>query len=200
MRFERSPRREPTPPGRDEPQPFEVPEWFWPPEHVIGAGVALDPVVIAGERVAIALSAVRAFPAGLLVDVTLVARDQRPGKDWHGSLLPRRPPAAPLEANALGWGFDLGAIGQAGNDAHVGRPTLVDEEVDSSVPPDHPVLTPRQGSGGVGGAMVTCWLWPLPNEVFQFVVEWPAEGIRLTHRSIDVALVSDAAHRAVTIW
>lgn len=188
----------PQPARRPAPDMPKIPEWLSPPEALIGAGVALDPVVIAGDRVALALTGVTAFPTGLLVNVALVARTPSPGLDWL-EFLSVPPAAGPLDAHALGWGFDLGSLGRVGNDEDLGGLGLVSGG-DAPTPPRHPVLNARQGSGGVFGAEMTCWLWPLPEEQFVFIVEWPGEGIPMVRRAIDVDLVRDAAARAVKVW
>jgi hypothetical protein len=59
----------------------------------------------------------------------------------------------------------------------------------------------RGGGGGDRRFDMRFWLWPLPPPgPLAFVVEWPAEGVELTRRAIDVAELLEAATRAEELW
>jgi hypothetical protein len=67
--------------------------------------------------------------------------------------------------------------------------------------PDHPVLHPGGGSGGMRRYDVQYWLWPLPPPGPILVVcEWGDMGIELTTQSIEADPFLEAATRARSLW
>jgi hypothetical protein len=65
--------------------------------------------------------------------------------------------------------------------------------------PEHPVLFSHSAMGGYA-PNAAYWLWPLPEDGLEWIVEWPYQGISETRTPLDGAAVRDAAARARDVW
>jgi hypothetical protein len=171
------------------PEPeFEVgarrrqPEWAGPPDNVLAATVPLDLVLANTGELAVVLGRVRAYPTGVLFDVTILRRtlgdnEERPfGIRFH-----RGGPGSFRLGVELPDGLRLGA--------HVGGD------------PERARLSPQGGGGSDLRYTTEYWLWPLPGEGTMHVAcEWRDEGLDEAVRELDTVPILEAAGRAVELW
>ncbi len=183
---------EPPPPPPKPPRVHRQPEWFGPPDNVVGVVVPTDLTLARTDELALVLRSVAAYPTGARFEIPLLLRE--PVSDPLG-FLPFHPRRDRLDNDVLRIGVQYADGGKATNMEHpFMRPSPEDR-------PPGPVLMPRGGGGGGRHWDVSFWLWPLPkDDPFELVVEWPARGIALTRHAIRVAPILEAASRCEELW
>lgn len=179
----------------DLPAPEPAPahrHYRWEPPEAEFPGIVPIGTLLLGrtDRVAVAVTGLSAFSAGLEIFVTARIRPTADHPEQH---LPGGPRdlAASRRSFRLGLQFSDGgkAAGSPG-----GRP-------DHDAEPSGPVLYPFAGGGGPHSFFSRWWTWPLPPAgPLEFVCEWPAFGIAESRAGIDAQLVLDAAQRSVLLW
>lgn len=194
---------EDLPPAPELPEEEEyedvMPEWFGPPQQVMGAIVPLAQVVVRTENVFIGLRSITAYPSGLSIDVALsVRRGEMSRQRWQelqdqvwGNY---RPGVGP---GGLRWGVEL---------ADGWRTSTVNRmDWNPEVAPSPPVLVDSDGSGSSGAQMIErnteLWLWPLPEgDSLSLVLQWTALDIPETTWHLDLTPVRAALEQAVPFW
>jgi hypothetical protein len=68
----------PFPPVPPAPQPYRMPEWTGPPEHVVPGVVALELLLVNMGRHAVWISQAEVYPTGVSLRVDLHGRDPAP--------------------------------------------------------------------------------------------------------------------------
>lgn len=181
---------EPPPPPEPQ-QEHRQPEWFGPPDNIVGVVVPMDLTVARTDELALVLRSVAAYPTGARFDIPLLLRE--PVSDPLG-FLPFHPRRDGLD-DILRIGVQYANGGKATNMEHpFMRPNPEDR-------PPGPVLMPRSGGGGGRQWDVSFWLWPLPkDDPFELVVEWPARAVALTRHVVAVAPLVEAARRCEELW
>lgn len=186
----------------DEEPEQTMPEWFGPPEQVMGAIVPLAQVVVRTEHVFIGLRSLTAYANGLSIDVALAVRRAEMSRErwrevqdatWGGHQLP----GAPAAAGGLRWGVEL-ADGQRTSTSNRWdwRPEVV---------PPAPVLIDTDGSGSGDSRTIerssALWLWPMPEgEALSLVVQWPDLEVPQTTYRLDLEPVRAAVEKVQPFW
>lgn len=166
-----------------------------PPHGVLPGSVAIDLLLAVTDHVAVQLGPVLAWPNGLQLSLSMIARDMGASLDprGHGH---GRPPAEleeewpPRAVFRLGVQYPDG--GRAETYSFNGRPG-----------PNADGIWLSPGGGGGGGGKYRCeyWLSPLPPEgTMTFACRWPLWGIDEAHADLDTAPLREAAARARAIW
>jgi hypothetical protein len=140
------------------------------------------------DEVAVIVSPIFAYPNGLRFDVNAVPR------------------TAPEDPEAFFYAFRgdpeqqlrLAVEYPDGSTAASFRRSSVPDP-HSGNPPEQPVLFAGSAHGGYAPKLL-CWLWPLPEDGLDFVIEWPHQGIPATHAGLDGAAVRQAASEARDVW
>ena len=190
-------------PSEDDEIEHAMPEWFGPPQQVMGAIVPLAQVVLRTEHVFIGLRSLTAHRSGLSIDVALAVRRAgmtrgrwREVEDaaWGHH---HRPGASAAGAGGLRWGVELAD----------GRRTSTLNRVDwrPEVVPSPPVLVDNDGSGSGGSRMIerssALWLWPMPEgDAVSLVVQWPDLEVPVTTCRLDLGPVRAAVEHVVAFW
>ena len=185
---------EPPPPPPEPPREHRQPEWFGPPDNVLGVVVPLEVTLARTDVLALASRSVTAYPTGAQFDVQLLLRE--PVSDPLGWLpFHQHGRAGELADDVLRLGVQFADGAKAPNTQHpFMRP-------DPEERPPGPVLMPRGGGGGGRRWDLSFWLWPVPkDDPFALVVEWPARGIGLTRFELGVAPIVEAAKRSNELW
>jgi len=195
--------RPPRPPEDEEPPP-EMPDWFGPPDGVLGGVVPQNTVLTRTEHLFVGLPTLTAYPTGLLLSVVLAARRERmPRERWetveaafwadHG----HRPGRAQARDGGLRFGVELVD----------GRRTETQERFLSAfdVPREPPVLVEHQGEGSGGSyrqdKRTSLWLWPLPEgDALSLALQWPDLDLPLTYSRVELEPVRAALARVVPYW
>jgi len=169
---------EPPPPPPEPPEEHRQPEWFGPPDNVLGVVVPLDVTLARTSELALAVRGAVAYPTGIEFDVCLLLREPMQDPfDWHPFHRPREGSELPPEILRLGVQFADGA--KATNLGMPFFPQGPDER------PPGPILMPRGGGGGGRRWDVSFWLWPLPPRgELTLVCEWPVRAVELTRVEI----------------
>jgi hypothetical protein len=198
--FEERPPREPD----EEPPSPDMPEWFGPPDGVLGAVVPQNAVLARTEHLFAGLTAVTAYPSGVLLSLVLAARRlELPRERWaeveaaFWADQGHRPGRAPAGAGVLRLGVELADGRRTETQERFGPPF--------DVPRDPPVLVEHQGEGSGGSYRVdkrtALWLWPLPEgDALTLALQWPALELPLTTCRIELAPVRAALERVVPYW
>jgi hypothetical protein len=189
---------------RDEQPERRHPDWYGPPQDMMGGVVALGGVVHRSEHLFIGLPMATAYPTGVSfgLDVTL-SRGDWSRDEWHethdllmGERLHRRSQRA---GGTLMIGAEL-ADGRRLSTSSVGamwRGHGQDKQ------PEGPLLV-EHGRGGSGGGWTytdsrELWLWPLPDgRSLDLVLAWPALGIPDTRYAVNAVDLRAAATRAIS--
>jgi|tagenome__1003787_1003787.scaffolds.fasta_scaffold20186795_2 hypothetical protein len=195
--------RPPHRPDDDEPPPA-MPEWFGPPDDVLGGVVPQSAVLARTEHLFAGLTTLTAYPTGLLISLVLAARRQElPRERWeaveaafwaeHGHR-PGRPHAGD---GVLRLGVELAD----------GRRTETQDPFPPAfdVPREPPVLVEHRGEGSGGShrqdKQINLWLWPLPDgEAMTLVLQWPDLDLPLTFRRVELGPVREALARVEPYW
>jgi hypothetical protein len=162
-----------------------------PPDADFPGIVPIDTSLVLGrtDQVAVAITALAAYPTGFEIFVTARMRSDDPGTGA---------PDGP-DLGAARRSFHLGlqlsdgtkVIGLVGG----GRRREYDSE------PTGPILRPFMGGGGPHSQFSRWWAWPLPPKgPLDFVCAWTPLGIPETRVSIDAELILDAADRTIRLW
>jgi hypothetical protein len=185
----------PPPPPLPLPGERRQPEWFGPPDNVLGVVLPLERTLAATGDVALALRGVTVYPTGAEFDVVLLLRDGVGDPFGWMPFHARRGRAGELPPDVLRLGARFADGTKATNLAMPFFPHGFEER------PPGPVLMPRGGGGGGRRWDVSFWLWPLPAaDPFAIAVEWPARGIALTQVDVATAPLVEAAARAEELW
>jgi len=187
----RPPARPTEPRRRQRPMPAWV-----KPETEVPAVVEVARVMARSDRLAIALTELRAYSTGFSFGLCSVLRVAVSGLSHS----PWGPPGplpddedVPDDVLRVGVGFADGAS-VTNLDRRFGGYDLDNE-------PRRPFL--MYGSAGSSGRRYTAdhWVWPLPPPgPMTFVVEWPAFGIAESRVEVDAGLVLGAAARCLDLW
>jgi hypothetical protein len=210
---------EPPPPEPLTPEEFEVPEWYGPPQGVLGGVVPLELLLARSDKAAVVIESATVYPTGM--EFVIDVRWRERSEEWlfpEGFERRRRRAGGGLpdelfrsgvqfadgsKATSLGSGLDMPlAVGRGEEEAAEGGTIAAvdDEESEEESKPSGPVLAVQRAGGG-GRYSQSFWLWPLPPEgPFSFVCEWPALDIGLTRVEVDSALFREAAARSRTLW
>jgi hypothetical protein len=211
---------EPPPPLEPiTPEQVEVPEWYGPPEGVLGGVVPLELLLARSDKAGVVIESATVYPTGLefVIDVHWRERSEEwlfPGGFEHrrrraGGGLPDELFRAGIQfadgskATSLESGLDMPIAVAYGEEqtAGGGAVAVADDEESEEQVPQGPVLMSRGGGGGGQRYSQSFWLWPLPPEgSLSFVCEWPALDIALSRVDVDSALFREAASRSRTLW
>lgn len=162
------------------------PAWAMPPEHTLGAAVALNVVLGRNESAAMLLTHAVAFPGGVVLDVLAVRREAARHTPWEGD---GPPPDLAFRSRQVG-------AERFGVRFADGRHTGVGGGPDGDI-----ALTVQSAMSGAWRREARLWLWPLPppGEV-TFTAAWESLGLAETAVAIDAAPLRDAAARATAPW
>lgn len=197
------------PPAREEltrpPHP-PLPEWFAPPAAELGSSVVADRVLARSANVAVALSTVRAFSTGCVLNVEIVLRQQDMSPDSYWELQSALFPFGRVLSGGGRLPDRLLRFGVRYADGAKAT-TIGDGPPRAGGPPAAPQIwwMPSGGTMRSGQALAindqALWLWPLPPaEPFELAVEWPLGGIGLTLAELDGGPIAAAARRSASYW
>ncbi len=184
-----------APPPPPEPEPRARTPWDGPPNNVLGIVVPLNAVLAQSPRAAVTLGSITAYQDGFEFDYLIRSTEEKLGQALADHMHRRRSEAAgpdlPDDLFRLGIEFADGTrVTTLGSTLPFGSPAA-----------EGPMMVPRGGGGSFERWLGNWWVTPLPPpERLEFVCEWPAAGIALTRKEIDVAPILGAAARAVTLW
>jgi hypothetical protein len=188
----------PQPPREEPPRMPEHKAWHGPPLRTLPGRLSETLVLAHTDRVAVAVTALAAYPTGFTFDLETVPRRYDP-REWAG-------------LDHFGFHHGIGTHGEIPPEllrfgvefADGGRATSLDAPTRGHQPetaPTPPVLSARGGGGGGGRSRHDTWVWPLPPPgPLAFVCEWPALDIALTRIEIDAEALHRAATRSRLLW
>jgi len=162
-----------------------------PPQAEFPGIVPIDTLVLGRtDEVAVAITGLSAFSAGIEIFLTARIRPSAAHPDEHA-------PGGPRDLAASRRSFRFGL--QFADGGKVAGRTGGHPEHDSE--PAGAVLYPFAGGGAPYSFFSRWWMWPLPPAgPLEFVCEWPAFGIAESRAGIDAQLILDAAARSVRLW
>jgi hypothetical protein len=163
------------------------------PDNEIPAVVPLSLLLGRNEDTAVALTCIRVFSRGLLLEMAIRLRTTPPdgGHGLHQALM-GFPGADP--GNLLLFGVEY-ADGRGASNVGGVRASF-----DASGP-DDVALTPAGGGGGGNGFTHGVWLAPgPPRGPLTFVCAWASQGIEETRVTIDADVIVDAATTVIELW
>jgi hypothetical protein len=165
-------------------------KWRGVPEDTIGIPVAIRPLVIQNDRVAVIVSDVVAFSAGFTFSLAATSRlnpAPLPLNFSHPGMRSRR------EARGGGMRFGLAFAD--------GTKIVGPFQFQANQGSQSRVLRPRGGSGDQRRWAQALWCEPLPSAgPMNFVCEWADYGIPETSREIDADAIIEASTHAMPIW
>lgn len=166
------------------------------PDATLARGVPAEFVLAHTADAAIAVTGLRAYPAGFELTLTAVVRNERVGRmfepGWHYVF--KRFPDEPLPDEFLRFGMQF-ADGRVAT--NLARHAIPARESD----PADPILWPDGGGGGGQRYDMRYWVWPLPPDgPLTFLCQWPAVNVPESRTSINARLILDAAARAIPLW
>ena len=179
------------PPDDDtrEPEPRRE-RWRGVPEDTVDIPVALTPLVIRNDQIAIVLSEVVAYSAGFTFSLVAISRLSPAPLPLNFGLPGMR---SRREANGGGMRFGLAFAD--------GTKIVGPFQFQPSQGAQSRVLRPRGGSGDRRRSAQTFWCEPLPPAgSMTFVCEWADYGIPETSRDIDVDAIIVAGTHATPLW
>ena len=198
----------PGPPDDAEPEHRQS-VWMGPPDDVLPGVVPVEFVLGRSSSTVVCLTGMRAFPAGLHMNLAVRVRGPVARRDLNGEVFDG--PYAhgtdrQWQAGRLKWGFELSDGRRVTNvdpwpepPDHGHGPDHHEQWLEWE--PDHPVL---QGGGGGGSNRSVdrdYWLWPLPPAgPIRVVCQWPDQGIELTVHDLEAEPFLAAARRAHPAW
>jgi hypothetical protein len=174
-------------------------ELAWPGNNVIPGMAPLAVILARTEETAVAMTGIRADPAGFGFTLHLRLRNLHPRQRrefWpFPELGPHRGPEWPDEVLRLTIEFADGR-----SVSNLDPPTVGSGGPD----PDRPMLS---GGPGTGGG-VDGWLFDMDYRVrplpppgpLAFVCVWPGRGISSSRVEVDGAAVREAADAAMSLW
>jgi len=180
-----------------DPEPARPPTPPWAkPDDVLPGSAGIELLLAHNDEAAVAISELRAYPAGFSFMVSVVLR-QDDGSDVLGDLTRRmhsRHGSGELPAEFLRLGIEFADGAVASNIG--GRIPVSDQAT-----PEAPLLMPDSGGGGDRRYDMNYWVWPLPPDgPVTFVCAWPVVGIGESSATVDAAVIHAAAARAVMLW
>ena len=147
---------EPPPPPPGPLREHRQPEWFGPPDNVVGVVVPMDLTLARTDELALVLRSVDRVPDG---------REVRRSRSSSASRSPTRSASCRSTRDASADDDDVLRLGVQYADG--GKATNMELPFIRANPeerPPGPVLMPRGGGGGGRHWDVSFWLWPLPKE------------------------------------
>lgn len=188
------------PPAEEEPHPPEqryrsVP-WHGAPPATIPATVPVERVLARTDDVAVTISALQVYPAGLEFEVVFFSRPgiEEDGDDAFDGMLFHH-----HHRRGSGVSDDVPRVGVRFADGR--KVTTLDEHGLRDPAEGGPVLLGRGGGGGGERYAQSYWLWPLPETgPLTFVCAWPGRGIPVTSLDVDGDEVRAAARRAQVVF
>lgn len=168
--------------------------WHGPPPGTVPATVPVDRVVARSDDVAIAVTSLEVYPAGLQLAIVAFARpdtEQRDGLDL--ALFHHQHSRGELSDEVL-------RVGVAYADGR--KATNLQHEFAFPRPDEDGVVFRTEGGGGGGDRYAqTYWIWPIPPEgPLSVVCQWPAHRIPVSRLDIDGDLIRNAAGRAQIVF
>lgn len=184
-----------------------LPAWLAPPATELGTSMAIDRVLVHNSTVAVALSSVRAYSTGCLLNVEVVLRQNGLSPDAFWDLQMSLYPLARIRSTG-GDRLPDKLLRFGVRYADGTKATTVAANADpAQEPPKDTRLSWLPGGStlrsgrDLGIHEVALWLWPVPPaEPFEFAVEWPVGGVGLTIVELDGAPIASAARRSTTYW
>ena len=189
----------PAPEPIEERTPYtRGPGFRGPSPDQVGRPVADSFVLARTAAAAIGVQAIRAFPTGVVLEISWVLRrGAETASEW----------AEAREASFRGTPFGRADDGPLfGVELADGAVARTDDPFDWRDPGPGPLLMNPGGSSGGGGTervhgSATLWLHPLPlPPTFDLVCAWPRFGVPETRRTIDAVAVLEAAAAATWLW
>ena len=172
------------------------PAWAGPPDNVLPAVVPAELVLARTDQTVVAVSALRAYPTGILFTLSVRLRNISDRERWRFASLFGYgiPEGEPLPDELLRFGVQFADGAKATN--------LDRRHPGGDGEPEGPVLLEQGGSGyGTHAWEADEWVWPLlPPGPLAFVCEWSGRGVGLSRAEIDGEVIREAAGRAVTLW
>ena len=184
--FADRPRHEP-----EEPEPRPAPPWAGPPDGTVPAIVPLERVVARSASVAIALTALEVYPAGLVLELVVMAarpldRDRNLLRLFHDP-----------------WADATTTAGRLRLGARLSDGTRVVADDHADLPDRRAPAAVLQSLGGGGNDRrhaARYWLWPLPTGPWALVLLWPANDIPETRVELAAAEITAASTRAQVLF
>jgi hypothetical protein len=160
---------------RDEPEEPPQPAWRGAPDDVLPGVVPVELIIGQSGSTAVMLTGMRAYPAGLGMQLGVRVRGRVHRRDLNGEVFDgpyTHDMDADWQAGRLKWGFEF-ADGKRVTNVDPPWPTISDhvgpaswppgsDRVDPAWEPDWPVLIGGGGGGGDRSVDRDYWLWPLP--------------------------------------
>jgi hypothetical protein len=187
-------------PPQEEPPRLPQPKaWHGPPLRSLPGHMSETLILAHTDRVAIAVTALAAYPTGFTFDLESIPRRYDP-REWagldHSGFHHGIGQHGDLPPELLRFGIEFADGSRA---TSLDTPTRGYEDPETSPPP--PLLRPMGGGGGGGRWRHHTWVWPLPPPgPLAFVCEWPALDIALTRVAIDAEALHQAANRSRLLW
>ena len=173
-----------------EPEPRRV-RWRGEPDDTVGLPVAVSPLVVQNEQVAIIVSGIVAYPAGFTFSLVVISRlNPAPLPLGHGHPGMRGRRDATGGALRFGLGFADGSkvVNPFPHPRNGGEaPTRL--------------LRSRGGGGDSRKWSQEYWCEPLPpTGSMVFVFEWGDYGVPETSLDVDASSILDAAAHVAPLW
>ncbi len=208
----------PEPVAAAEPEPYVRPEWYGPPEAVIGGLVPVRGPLHVDDRLCLFVDRIVVYPIGLIVSLELFLAQENlgrhvvsPGFPW--ALVDRDEAQGP-------WGprlHDLSMAIAPENYLRFGLRLIDGRTVVSGTWSDHEALLDRigekgpeegelvmMGHGGSGGQRYfhhEFWLWPVSDSgPIELVVAWPALDIPETTLIIAAEALATGRAGITELW
>jgi hypothetical protein len=169
----------------------------WPGENVLPGMAPVAVILARTEQTVVAVTGIRAYPAGFGFTLHLRLRDlrRRQGREFwpFRELGPHRGPPWPDEVLRLTVQFADGR-----------SVSSLDPPRSSAPDPDRPMLSSGPGTGGG----VDGWSFDMEYRVrplpppgpLAFICAWPGRGIPTSRMEVDGGAIRAAAGAAVTLW
>ena len=168
----------------------------WPCPNVVPGMAPVAVMLARTEETVVAVTGIRAYPAGFGFTLHLRLRDtrHRQGREWpFHELGPHRGPPWPEEVLRLTVQFPDGR-----------SVSILDAPTGDPPDPDQPMLSSGPGTGGG----VDGWSFDMEYRVrplpppgpLAFICAWPGRGIPTSRTEVDGGAIGAAAHAAATLW
>lgn len=171
------------------------PPWVSAPTGALPGVVAIELVLAANAKVAVAVTRIGAYPDGFEFELWTTASPALEAEDPSLLDSPRMHRmhlrGAHIGPEVLRFGFEFADGARATNLSNPRRGPHTEG------PPDSPVMNAAGGGGGGLNWRQNYWAWPLPPPgPLAFVCEWPAFDVPESRVEIDAQLLIDAATRS----